>query len=54
MNTRTDPYSPVNKQTGLPGNDPKAAVDHVYGYEPDGTKIFTPADGNPPFSTTGP
>ena len=44
----------VDPQTGLPYNDPKARVDHVHAYEPDGqTKIRDPIDNNPHFPTTG-
>ncbi|MET3392753.1 RHS repeat-associated protein [Variovorax sp. 1140] len=45
----------IDQQTGLPYNDPKAAVDHVHGYQPDGlTKIVSPVDGNSHFPTKGP
>lgn len=43
----------VDPQTGLPYNDPKARVDHVHGYEPDGSTKIRAADGNPHFPTTG-
>jgi hypothetical protein len=44
----------ADPQTGLPYNDPKARVDHVHAYEPDGqTKIRDPIDNNPHFPTTG-
>ncbi|WP_240651250.1 MULTISPECIES: RHS repeat-associated core domain-containing protein [unclassified Variovorax] len=44
----------IDQQTGLPYNDPKAAVDHVHAYQPDGvTKIFSPVDGNAHFPTKG-
>jgi RHS repeat-associated protein len=42
----------IDKQTGLPYDDPKAAAPHVHGYEPDGaTKIRDPGDNNPHFPT---
>ncbi|HMA95105.1 MAG TPA: RHS repeat-associated core domain-containing protein [Polyangiaceae bacterium] len=42
----------VDPRTGLSYNDPKAAVPHAHGYEPDGkTKIRDPSDGNPHFPT---
>jgi RHS repeat-associated protein len=48
---RLDPGH-IDKQTGLPYNDPKAAVPHAHGYEPNGkTKIVDPSDGNPHFPT---
>ncbi|VAX11594.1 Rhs family protein, partial [hydrothermal vent metagenome] len=44
----------VDPNTGLPYNDPKARVDHVHAYEPDGnTKVRDPIDNNPHFPTTG-
>jgi hypothetical protein len=44
----------VDKTTGLPYADGKAAVPHHHGYEPDGiTKIVDPSDGNPHFPTQG-
>jgi hypothetical protein len=40
----------IDKQTGLPYNDPKAASPHVHAYEPNGkTKIRDPFDNNPHF-----
>lgn len=49
---RIDPGH-IDKQTGLPYNDPKAAVPHHHGYGPDGkVKIVDPVDGNPHFPTT--
>jgi hypothetical protein len=48
---RLDPGH-VDKKTGLPYRDRKAAVPHDHGYEPDGIiKIVDPADGNPHFPT---
>ena len=48
---RIDPGH-VDKQTGLPYNDPKAAGPHHHGYGPDGkTKLVDPSDGNPHFPT---
>jgi len=45
----------IDQQTGLPYNDPKAAVDHVHAYQADGiTKIVSPVDGNAHFPTKGP
>jgi len=45
----------IDQQTGLPYNDPKAAVDHVQAYQPDGiTKVVSPVDGNAHFPTKGP
>ncbi len=42
----------IDSVTGLPYNDPKAAVPHHHGYEADGkTKIVDPTDGNPHFPT---
>ena len=42
----------IDKVTGLPYSDPKAAGDHVHGYEPDGkTKLRDPSDNNPHFPT---
>jgi hypothetical protein len=44
----------IDLTTGLPYSDPKAAVDHVHGYLPDGaTKVRHPLDNNPHFPTTG-
>ena len=44
----------TDPQTGLPYNDPKARVDHVHAYEPNGqTKIRDPIDNNAHFPTTG-
>ena len=44
----------VDPKTGLPYNDPKAAVDHVHGYDSTGkVKVVSPEDGNPHFPTTG-
>ncbi|MEC4723586.1 RHS repeat-associated core domain-containing protein, partial [Noviherbaspirillum sp. CPCC 100848] len=44
----------IDAKTGLPYNDPKAAVDHVHGYDPTGkVKIVSPNDGNPHFPTKG-
>jgi hypothetical protein len=44
-------YQRLNPQ-GPRDDDPKAAVDHVHGYEADGsTKIQDPADNNPHFPT---
>ena len=37
--------------TGKPYNNPKAATDHVHGYEPNGTKITH--EGDPHITTTG-
>lgn len=39
----------VAPQTGLPFNDPKAAVPHVHGYDQEGNKIRNPLDNNPHF-----
>jgi len=40
----------IDKKTGLPYNDPRAAKPHVHGYGPDGkTKIVDPSDNNPHF-----
>jgi hypothetical protein len=51
---RMDP-SHVDLKTGLPYSDPKAAVPHHHGYEPDGLiKIVDPIDGNPHFPTKAP
>jgi RHS repeat-associated protein len=48
---RMDPGH-IDKQTGLPYNDPKAAAPHHHGYGPDGkTKVVDPTDGNPHFPT---
>jgi len=48
---RIDPGH-IDKQTGLPYNDPKAAVPYHHGYGPDGKrKIVDPSDGNPHFPT---
>jgi hypothetical protein len=48
---RIDPGH-IDKGTGKPYDDPKAAVPHVHGYEPDGkTKVVDPTDGNPHFPT---
>jgi hypothetical protein len=48
---RLDPGH-IDKTTGRPYNDPKAAVPHVHGYESDGkTKIRDPQDQNPHFPT---
>ncbi|UGS89374.1 RHS domain-containing protein (plasmid) [Ralstonia wenshanensis] len=44
----------VDPKTGLPYDDPKAAVDHVHAYDPTGkVKVLSPDDGNPHFPTTG-
>jgi len=44
----------VDAKTGLPYDDPKAAVDHVHAYDPTGKiKVVSPDDGNPHFPTTG-
>ncbi|RQH01655.1 RHS repeat-associated core domain-containing protein [Paraburkholderia dinghuensis] len=44
----------IDQSTGLPYNDPKAAVDHVHAYDPTGkVKVVSPVDGNPHFPTTG-
>ncbi|MDN7670003.1 RHS repeat-associated core domain-containing protein [Burkholderia vietnamiensis] len=44
----------VDPKTGLPYDDPKAAVDHVHAYDPTGkVKVVSPDDGNPHFPTTG-
>ncbi|SEK11810.1 RHS repeat-associated core domain-containing protein, partial [Achromobacter sp. NFACC18-2] len=44
----------IDAKTGLPYNDPKAAVDHVHGYDSTGKgKIVSPGDGNPHFPTLG-
>jgi RHS repeat-associated protein len=45
----------VDSKTGMPYDNPRAAVDHVHGLEPDGrTKIRDPfAAGDPHFPTTG-
>jgi RHS repeat-associated protein len=44
----------IDAQTGKPYNDPKAATDHVHGYDPTGkVKIVSPSDSNPHFPTTG-
>jgi RHS repeat-associated protein len=44
----------IDKTTGRPYNDPKAAVDHAHGYDPTGNvKIVSPKDGNPHFPTKG-
>ena len=48
---RLDPGH-IDKKTGLPYNDPKAAAPHHHGYEPDGkTKIVDPSDQNPHIPT---
>jgi hypothetical protein len=39
----------VDKTTGEPYNDPKAAAPHVHGYDHNGNKIVDPDDGNPHF-----
>jgi hypothetical protein len=39
----------VDQTTGKPYNDPKAAVDHVHGYDRSGRKIRDPQDNNPHF-----
>ncbi|WP_230945954.1 RHS repeat-associated core domain-containing protein, partial [Burkholderia territorii] len=44
----------VDPKTGLPYDDPKAAVDHVHAYDPAGKiKVVSPDDGNPHFPTKG-
>ncbi|QTD89792.1 RHS repeat-associated core domain-containing protein [Burkholderia anthina] len=44
----------TDPSTGLPYDDPKAAVDHVHAYDPTGKiKVVSPDDGNPHFPTTG-
>nr|WP_233828572.1 RHS repeat-associated core domain-containing protein [Paraburkholderia sp. ZP32-5] len=44
----------IDQTTGLPYNDPKAAVDHVHAYDSTGkAKVVSPDDGNPHFPTTG-
>nr|WP_284507400.1 RHS repeat-associated core domain-containing protein [Caballeronia sp. ATUFL_M2_KS44] len=44
----------IDQTTGLPYNDPKAAVDHVHAYDSTGkVKVKSPVDGNPHFPTTG-
>jgi hypothetical protein len=51
---RIDPGH-IDKQTGLPYNDPKAAAPHHHAYGPDGkTKIVDPADQNPHIPTVQP
>jgi RHS repeat-associated protein len=48
---RLDPGH-MDKKTGLPYNDPKAAAPHHHGYGPDGkTKIVDPIDKNPHIPT---
>lgn len=45
----------VDMITGLPYNNPKAAVPHHRAYEPDGiTRVVDPVDGNPHFPTDPP
>ncbi len=42
----------IDKATGLPYADPKAAIPHHHAYQPDGkTKVVDPSDGNPHFPT---
>jgi len=42
----------IDKDTGLPYSDPRAAVPHAHGYGTDGkTKVRDPVDGNPHFPT---
>lgn len=44
----------IDKTTGQPYDDPKAAVDHVHAYEANGlSKVRSPIDNNPHFPTTG-
>jgi len=48
---RLDPGH-VDRQTGLPYDDPQAAAPHAHAYEPDGkTKVRDPSDNNPHFPT---
>jgi hypothetical protein len=39
----------VDRTTGEPYNDPKAAVPHAHAYDQDGQKIVDPDDGNAHF-----
>ena len=42
----------IDPGTGMPYDNPNAAVDHVHGYQPDGvTKIGDPVTGDPHFPT---
>jgi RHS repeat-associated protein len=41
----------VDKKTGQPYNDPKAASPHVHAYETNGSKVVDPSDNNPHFPT---
>ena len=41
----------IDKTTGKPYNDPKAAVDHTHAYDKAGNKIKNPVDNNPHFPT---
>jgi hypothetical protein len=38
----------VDPTTGMPYNNPRAAVEHVHGYDPAGSKIRDPSAGNDP------
>ncbi len=51
---RLDPGH-IDPLTGLPYNDPKAAVPHHHAYGPDGkTEVVDPSDNNPHFPTEPP
>jgi len=39
----------VDKRTGQPYDDPRAAVPHAHAYDAAGNKIRDPVDGNPHF-----
>ena len=39
----------VDPTTGLPYNDPRAAIPHAHGYDPDGKPIVDPGSGNKHF-----
>ena len=41
----------IDAKTGKPYNDPKAAVDHVHGYDENKSPIASPVDGNKHFPT---
>jgi RHS repeat-associated protein len=41
----------IDPETGLPYDNPRAASDHVHGYEPDGTPIRDPVTGDKHFPT---
>lgn len=45
----------IDKNTGLPYNNPNAAVPHVHAYEPDGvTKVVDSNTGDPHFPLSNP